>query len=84
MVARIRSRTTLPVAVGFGLSRPEHIRQVGAWADAAVVGSALVSVLERAVDLPDLVERIEHYVRWLKGEPAAVEEASGSDPRAPR
>ncbi len=54
LVARVRSRTTLPVAVGFGLSRPEHVRQVGGWADAAVVGSALVSVVEADADRPDL------------------------------
>ena len=40
--------TPLPVALGFGLSRPEHIRDVGRWADAAVVGSALVDVIARA------------------------------------
>ena len=68
LVARIRSRTSLPIAVGFGLSTPEHVRQVGGWADGAVVGSALVSVVETAADRPDLAERVEHYVRWLKGE----------------
>jgi tryptophan synthase alpha chain len=67
LVARIRAQTRLPVALGFGLSKPEHIRQVGAWADAAVVGSALVSVVERAAGSPDFVDQIERYVRWLKG-----------------
>jgi tryptophan synthase alpha chain len=66
LVARIRAHTRMPVAVGFGLSRPEHVRQVGAWADAAVVGSALVSVVEQAAGSPDLAERVEGYVRWLK------------------
>jgi tryptophan synthase alpha chain len=68
LVARVRSRTGLPIAVGFGLSRPEHVRQAGGWADAAVVGSALVSVVEEAADRPDLAEKVERYVRWLKGE----------------
>jgi tryptophan synthase alpha chain len=68
LAARVRSRTTLPIAVGFGLSRPEHVRQVGGWADAAVVGSALVSVVEADADRPDLADRVERYVRWLKGE----------------
>jgi tryptophan synthase alpha chain len=68
LVARVRARTTLPIAVGFGLSRPEHVRQVGLWADAAVVGSALVSVVEAGADRPDLAVRVERYVRWLKGE----------------
>jgi tryptophan synthase alpha chain len=57
----------LPVAVGFGLSRPEHVQAVGAVADAAVVGSALVSVIAEAGDTPDLVPRVERYVRWLRG-----------------
>jgi tryptophan synthase alpha chain len=71
LVARVRSRTTMPIAVGFGLSRPEHVRQVGGWADAAVVGSALVSVVEAAAERPDLADRVERYVRWLKGEPTS-------------
>ena len=61
----------LPLAVGFGLSRPEHVRAVGACADAAVVGSALVSVIAEAGDTPDLVPRVEQYVRWLRGDGGA-------------
>ncbi len=38
----------MPVALGFGISRPEHVRQVGQLADAAVVGSGLVNVIARA------------------------------------
>ncbi len=73
LVSRIRAQTRLPVAVGFGLSTPEHVRQVGAWADAAVVGSALVGVVEAAGGRPDLVERVEAYVHWLKGaDPGSV------------
>ena len=67
LVQRIRSVSDLPVAVGFGLSRPEHVRAVGAVADAAVVGSALVSVIAEAGDTPELVPRVEEYVRWLRG-----------------
>jgi tryptophan synthase alpha chain len=67
LVGRIRSVTDLPVAVGFGLSRPEHVQEVGTVADAAVVGSALVSVIAEAGDTPDLVPRVEEYVRWLRG-----------------
>ncbi|MDP6580777.1 MAG: tryptophan synthase subunit alpha, partial [Vicinamibacterales bacterium] len=44
LVERIRAVTPLPIAVGFGLSRFEHVQQIGEWADAAVVGSALVNV----------------------------------------
>ena len=66
LVRRIRPWTDLPVAVGFGISRPEHVVEVGRWADAAVVGSALVEVIARAA--PGFVASdVEQYVRWLRG-----------------
>lgn len=66
IVERIRAASRLPVAVGFGISRPEHVREVGQWADAAVVGSALVSVIAEHGAAPALAARVEEYVRWLK------------------
>ena len=48
LVQRVRAHTKLPVAVGFGLSKREHIEEVGTYADAAIVGSALVDVIESA------------------------------------
>jgi tryptophan synthase alpha chain len=66
MVERIRRVSDLPVALGFGISRPEHVREVGRWADAAVVGSSLVSVIAKAGSSADLNTRVEEYVRWLK------------------
>ena len=66
MVQRIRRVSDLPVALGFGISKPEHVREVGQWADAAVVGSALVSVIADAGASDDLDGRVEEYVRWLK------------------
>ena len=66
MVERIRAVSTLPVALGFGISKPEHVREVGRWADAAVVGSALVNVIAEAGSSADLNRRVEEYVRWLK------------------
>ena len=39
---RMRAATSLPIALGFGISSPEHVRQIGRFADAAVVGSGLV------------------------------------------
>jgi tryptophan synthase alpha chain len=54
------------VALGFGISRPEHVREVGRWADAAVVGSSLVSIIAEAGSSADLDTRVEEYVRWLK------------------
>jgi tryptophan synthase alpha chain len=66
MVRRIRPFTSLPIALGFGISRPEHVAEVGAYADAAVVGSALVSLIAEAGGSADLVPRVEAYVRELK------------------
>jgi tryptophan synthase alpha chain len=66
LVRRIRAHTTLPVALGFGISRPEHVAEVGAYADAAVVGSALVSLIGDAAGSPMLIDRVEDYVRSLK------------------
>ena len=46
LVERLRKFTALPIAVGFGISNAEHVRAVGEFADAAIVGSALVALVE--------------------------------------
>ncbi len=46
LAGRLRRFTDLPIAVGFGISRPEHVEAVGRFADAAVLGSVLVSIIE--------------------------------------
>ena len=46
LVARVRAHTDLPVAVGFGVSRPEHVTSIARYADAAVVGSALIDAID--------------------------------------
>jgi tryptophan synthase alpha chain len=66
LIARVRSSSDLPVAVGFGISRPEHVAQACRVADAAVVGSALVNVVAQHGASPDGCERASEYVRWLK------------------
>jgi tryptophan synthase alpha chain len=48
LVGRIRRWSSLPVAVGFGISNSEHVAQVGQFADAAVIGSAIVELIERS------------------------------------
>jgi tryptophan synthase alpha chain len=63
---RVRAETAMPLALGFGLSRPEHIRAVAGFADAAVVGSALVNVIAEHGQSPALFAEVERYVRWLK------------------
>jgi tryptophan synthase alpha chain len=65
LAARMRAATSLPIALGFGISSPDHVRQIGRFADAAVVGSGLVSVIGQAGNSSDLIERVESYVRWL-------------------
>lgn len=68
LVDRIRRQTSLPIALGFGLSRPEHIREVGTFVDAAVVGSALVqTIAEAAGNGSDVAAEVETFVRSLKG-----------------
>jgi tryptophan synthase alpha chain len=75
LVRRVRAVTDRPVALGFGISRPEHVAEVCAYADAAVVGSALVSRIGDAASGGDLIPRVEEYVRWLKGADARVRRA---------
>ena len=64
-VAEIRATTSLPIAVGFGISTPEHVRQVAAVADGVVVGSAIVKRIAEAGGAPDLAERLAEFVRPL-------------------
>jgi tryptophan synthase alpha chain len=47
LVERLRMHTKLPIAVGFGVSTPEQFAEVGSFADAAVVGSAIVQRIEQ-------------------------------------
>ena len=66
LVARVRAQSSLPVALGFGISSPEQVAKACASADAAVVGSALVNVIAEHGAAPDVAERAGEYVRWLK------------------
>jgi tryptophan synthase alpha chain len=65
LVARIRRWTPLPVAVGFGISNADHVAQVAEFADAAVVGSAIVELIERSTpeSAPGAVAR---FIRGLR------------------
>ena len=65
LVGRVRDVTDLPVAVGFGISTPEHVADVWTYADAAVVGSALVAEIEKHAGSPDLVARVGEFARSL-------------------
>ena len=65
LVRRIRGVTPLPVAVGFGVSTPAQVHEVWRFADAAVVGSAIVSEIERLSGDHDLVRKVGQFARSL-------------------
>jgi tryptophan synthase alpha chain len=66
LVRRLRRCTTLPIAVGFGISNSDHFDAVGRFADAAVVGSALVATIEQAgpKNAPSSIAR---FIQGLRG-----------------
>jgi tryptophan synthase alpha chain len=68
LVRRLRMFTKLPIAVGFGISNPEHFAAVGEFADAAVIGSALVATIEQAgpKNAPSSIAR---FIQGLRGAP---------------
>lgn len=66
LVLRLRQFTRLPIAVGFGISNAEHVKAVGEFADAAIVGSALVALIEKtAVD--EAAAAIGKFIAGLRG-----------------
>jgi tryptophan synthase alpha chain len=66
LAGRVRRETDLPLALGFGFSKPEHVREIAECADAAVVGSALVNVIAQHGQSPQLLGEVDRYVRWLR------------------
>lgn len=66
LVDRLRKFTTLPIALGFGVSTPEQVRTVNEFADAAVVGSAIVGLIERT-PAADAAKAVGQFVRSLSG-----------------
>jgi tryptophan synthase alpha chain len=62
---RVRKFSELPVAVGFGISTAEQVADVHRYADAVVVGSAIVAEMERLGDSPELVKGIEEFLTGL-------------------
>ena len=65
LVNRLRQFSALPVAVGFGISNAEQVADVHRYADAVVVGSAIVAEMERFGDSPDLVKHIGEFLTGL-------------------
>jgi len=67
----LRSYTKSPIAVGFGISRPEHVEAVWEEADGAIVGSSIVRKVEEHIGQAELVSIVAGFARWLAGGPDA-------------
>ncbi|MFQ5580607.1 MAG: tryptophan synthase subunit alpha [Nitrospiria bacterium] len=65
-IRRIKLLTEKPVAVGFGISKPEEAREIGSEADAVIVGSALVRIIETASKDPAYLTSLSTFVASLK------------------
>lgn len=69
LVSELRKLTVLPLAVGFGISRREHVEAVGRYADGVVVGSAFMRVVEEHGASAELAARVEAFGKELTGRP---------------
>jgi tryptophan synthase alpha chain len=67
LIERIRQHSSLPVAVGFGISEPSQVTEICRLADGAVVGSALVRCIEENLTSPRLAEKVGEFTCWLRG-----------------
>ena len=65
LVARLRKFTSLPIAVGFGISNAEHVKAVGEFADAAIIGSALVALIETTGPI-EAAAAVGRFIRGLR------------------
>jgi tryptophan synthase alpha chain len=65
LVQRMRRFTSLPIAVGFGISNVDQVRDVQRYADAVVVGSAIVAEMERLGAAPEVAQKIGEFAREL-------------------
>lgn len=77
-LARVRSHSDLPLAVGFGVSRPEHVAEIGAMADGAVVASALLN----AVDAAQEGQRVQAGVDFLRALQAGAKKGQVIKPQS--
>jgi tryptophan synthase alpha chain len=64
MIEAVRKRTSLPVVVGFGISRPEHLAALRGKADGVIVASALLDAIAR--DPGDPAARVRHFLEGLR------------------
>jgi tryptophan synthase alpha chain len=68
LVNRMRQFSSLPIAVGFGISNAAQVADVHRYADAVVVGSAIVAEMERLERAPDIVDKIDQFLKRLTGQ----------------
>ncbi|KAF7049521.1 hypothetical protein CFC21_058045 [Triticum aestivum] len=67
LIQEIKKVTDKPVAVGFGISKPEHVKQIAGWgADGVIIGSAMVRQLGEAASPKEGLKRLEAYARSMK------------------
>ena len=67
LIEAVRGVTELPLAVGFGVSTPAHVAELGRQVEAVVVGSAIVRLIGDYGSDPSLERRLESFIRELKG-----------------
>jgi tryptophan synthase alpha chain len=65
MVAKIKQHTDMPIAVGFGISKPEHAAEVARYADGVIVGSAIVRMVGELGDSPETAPKVAAFVESL-------------------
>jgi len=65
-VEKIKKSTDLPIGVGFGISTPMHAKMVAKWADAVVVGSAIIKIIEKSRSKKQMVQKVSRFVSSLK------------------
>jgi tryptophan synthase alpha chain len=66
LIAAVRAETDLPLAVGFGVSKAEHVAELGRQVEAVVVGSAIVRMIEANAENASLEIQLESFTRELK------------------
>ena len=66
LVLRIKSLSDKPVVVGFGISNPQQVHQVGQWSDGVVVGSALVQIIEDNIAKGEFLEKAAKFINEMK------------------
>jgi tryptophan synthase alpha chain len=65
-VVQIKKQSNLPVGIGFGISTPEQAKRVAHWADAVVVGSAIIKIIETSTTPEASIKNVGQFVQSLK------------------